>query len=85
MQTTSIRFWLHFHTTLPQSPSCGEGDSRVHRVQHSCSSSGCFVLLRLPRVGQSAGPKDNAVPATTGSPATHQGSRFVKWAVGQGC
>lgn len=35
MQATSIRFWLCFCTTLPQSPSCGEGGSQVHRVQHS--------------------------------------------------
>lgn len=65
MQTTSIRFWLHFHMTLPQSPSCGEGDSQVHRVQHSCSSSGCFVLLRLPRVGQSEGQRPLAARPRT--------------------
>lgn len=75
MQPSSFKFWPCFHMTLPRNPSCGEGDSRVHRAQHSVSYFWLLFLLVGPRVRFSECPKDIAVSGTTGSPAMNQDSK----------
>lgn len=69
VQPSSFKFWPCFHMALPRNPSCGEGDSKVHRAQHSVSYFWLLLLLVRPRVRFSECPKDIAVSGTTGSPA----------------
>lgn len=81
VQPISFRFRPCFHMTLPQSPSYGEGDSRVYRAQHSVYYFWLLFLLVVPRIRCPECSKDIAVPGTTSSPAVHQDSRFLEWAV----